>query len=171
MHVSEGAPLRCLCRVAGVPQGGERSEGGSRRWEGMRMQVRTFRSRLHNKRFDLTCDARGRRPHSAALPASGMGALQGGGSPHPWSSRRGARPGSVGSRAARPQRVLRPRASTASGSRPIYLFVRDTPFKISKRARYWYAPQAPVSVIQLYSRSSSAPPICDGRRTEVSKTS
>ena len=28
MHVSEGAPLRCLCRVAGVPQGGERSEGG-----------------------------------------------------------------------------------------------------------------------------------------------
>ena len=65
--------------------------------------------------------------------------------------------------------VLRPRP--ASGSRPIYLFVRDTPFKISKRARYWYAPQAPVSVIQLYSRSSSAPPICDGRRTEVSKTS
>ena len=58
MHVSEGAPLRCLCRVAGVPQGGERSEGGSRRWEGMRMQVRAFRSRLHKTpqqtiRFDV----------------------------------------------------------------------------------------------------------------------
>ena len=36
-------------------------------------------TKLHNKRFDLTCDARGRRPHSAALPVSGMGALHGGG--------------------------------------------------------------------------------------------
>ena len=42
----------------GGASGGERSEGGSRRWEGMRMQVRAFRSRLHKTpqqpiRFDV----------------------------------------------------------------------------------------------------------------------